>query len=124
MLFLGLLALCFIFYAEPLIGFFTSDPTVVPIAVNCLRYLSYGNVCYAYGMVMAQAFNGAGDTYTPTWINFFCYWLLQIPLSYGMAVPLGMGPNGVFVAILISESMVAIVGIMVFRRGKWKLRKV
>ena len=124
MLFLGLLAVFFILYAEPLIRFFTNDPTVVPIAVNCLRYLSYGNVCYAYGMVMAQAFNGAGDTYTPTWINFFCYWLLQIPLAYGLAVPLGMGPNGVFIAILVSESMVAIVGIIVFRRGKWKLKKV
>jgi putative MATE family efflux protein len=124
MLFLGLVAVIFIFFAEPLIRFFTSESNVIPVGVNCLRYLSYGNVFYAYGMVMAQAFNGAGDTYTPTWINFFCYWLLQIPLSYGLAVPAGLGPDGVFIAILFSETMVAIVGIILFRRGRWKERKV
>ncbi len=124
MLFLGCVAILFLFLAEDLINFFTVESTVIPVGVDCLRYLSYGNVCYAYGMVMAQAFNGAGDTYTPTWINFFCYWIVQIPLSYFLAVPMGMGPNGVFVGILISESLVAIVGIIVFRRGRWKERIV
>ncbi len=124
MLFLGSVAVLFIVFAEQLIRFFTTDESVVPIGVTCLTYLSYGNVCYAYGMVMSQAFNGAGDTYTPTWINFFCYWMVQIPLSYILAVPLAMGPRGVFVAILASESLVAVVGIILFRRGKWKVRKV
>jgi putative MATE family efflux protein len=124
MLFLGMVALLFIFFAEPLVKFFIRDPSVVPVGVDCLRYLSCGNLCYAYGMVIAQAFNGAGDTYTPTWINLFCYWLFQIPLSYLLAIPFGMGPQGVFTAILISESAVAITGIVIFRRGRWKERMV
>jgi Na+-driven multidrug efflux pump len=124
MLFLGMIALVFIFFAEPIIGFFLRDPAVVPVGVDCLRFLSYGNLCYAYGMVIVQAFNGAGDTYTPTWINLFCYWLFQIPLSYSLAIPLGMGPQGVFTAILVSESAVAITGVIIFRRGRWKERVV
>jgi putative MATE family efflux protein len=124
MLFLGMIALVFIFFAEPIIGFFLRDPAVVPVGADCLRFLSYGNLCYAYGMVIVQAFNGAGDTYTPTWINLFCYWLFQIPLSYSLAIPLGMGPQGVFTAILVSESAVAITGVIIFRRGRWKERVV
>lgn len=124
MCFLALVAITFIVFAEPLIGIFTTDPAVVPYGVSCLRFISYGYVFYAYGMVMVQSFNGAGDTNTPTVINLCCYWLFQIPLAYCLAIPFGFGAKGVFVAIFISESMLAIVAVIVFRRGKWKTRKV
>lgn len=124
MLFLALVAVILIAWAERFFRFFVADEAVIPLGVECLRYLSYGNVFYGLGMVMSQTFNGAGDTYTPTWINFFCYWLFQIPLSYVMALPLGMGPSGVFIAIPVSESAVAIVGFILFRRGRWKARTV
>jgi len=124
MLFLGGVAIVFIVYAEPLIGLFTTDPAVMPFGTDCLRFISYGYVFYAYGMVMVQAFNGAGDTYTPTVINLFCYWLFQIPLAYALALPAGLGAQGVFLAITISESTIAVVGVLMFRRGRWKERKV
>ncbi len=120
MIFLGSIGAVFIFFAEPLILLFTKDPAVVPIGAECLRIVSYGYLFYAFGMVIVQAFNGAGDTYTPTVINFFCYWLFQIPLAYGLAMPAGFGPDGVFWAICIAESIIAVVGVLVFRRGKWK----
>ena len=121
---LGLVAITFIAFAEPLIGIFTTDPAVVPYGVSCLRFISYGYIFYAYGMVMVQSFNGAGDTNTPTVINLCCYWLFQIPLAYSLAIPFGFGANGVFVAITISESLLAVVSVIVFRRGKWKTRQV
>jgi len=124
MCFLGLVAITFIAFAEPLIGIFTTDPAVVPYGVSCLRFISYGYIFYAYGMVMVQSFNGAGDTNTPTVINLCCYWLFQIPLAYSLAIPFGFGAKGVFVAITISESLLAVVAVVVFRRGKWKTLKV
>ena len=124
MCFLGLVAITFIVFAEQLIGIFTTDPAVVPYGVAALRYISYGYIFYAYGMVMVQSFNGAGDTNTPTVINLVCYWVIQIPLAYGLAIPLGFGANGVFASITIAESFLAVVAILVFRRGKWKEQKV
>ncbi len=124
MCFLGLVAIIFVTFAERLIGIFTTDPAVVPYGVACLRFISYGYIFYAYGMVMVQSFNGAGDTTTPTLINLGCYWLFQIPLAYTLAIPLGYGAKGIFVAITIAESMLAVVSVLVFRRGKWKTRKV
>lgn len=124
MCFLGLVAITFVIWAEELIGIFTTDPAVVPYGVSCLRFVSYGYIFYAYGMVMVQSFNGAGDTNTPTVINLFCYWLFQIPLAYSLAIPFGFGAKGVFVAITISESFLAVVAMIFFRRGKWKTRKV
>jgi putative MATE family efflux protein len=124
MCFLGLVAITFITFAERLIGIFTTDPAVVPYGVSCLRFISYGYIFYAYGMVMVQSFNGAGDTNTPTVINLCCYWLFQIPLAYSLAIPFGFGAKGVFVAITIAESLLAVVSVVVFRRGKWKTRKV
>jgi putative MATE family efflux protein len=124
MCFLGLVAIIFITFAERLIGIFTSDPAVVPYGVSCLRFISYGYIFYAYGMVMVQSFNGAGDTNTPTVINLCCYWLFQIPLAYSLAIPFGFGAEGVFVAITLAESSLAVVSVIVFRRGKWKTRKV
>jgi len=124
MVFLGGVTIVFIIFAEPLVRIFTNDPEVVPFGVDCLRYISYGYVFYAYGMVMVQAFNGAGDTMTPTIINLFCYWLFQIPLAYVLAMPLGLNAQGVFLAITISESTIAVVGVLAFRRGRWKMRKI
>ncbi|NIR48352.1 MATE family efflux transporter [candidate division KSB1 bacterium] len=124
MIFLGLIGVTFISFADHLVRFFTSEPAVVKIGSQCLRYISYGYLFYAYGMVMVQAFNGAGDTTTPTIINFFCFWLLEIPLAYVLALPLGFNERGVFLAIIIAESVVGVVGVLIFRRGKWKEREI
>jgi len=124
MVFLALVTIVFVLGARPLVLLFTSDPAVIPFGVDCLRYVSYGYIFYAYGMVIVQAFNGAGDTTTPTLINLFCYWLFQIPLAYALALWAGMEAQGVFLAITISESTIAVVGVLVFRRGRWKERKI
>jgi Na+-driven multidrug efflux pump len=122
--FLALVGLTFIVFAEPLIGFFSSDPAVRAAGAESLRIISYGYAFYAWGMIMVQAFNGAGDTVTPTWINFFGYWLFQIPLAWTLATALGLGPTGVYWAITIAESVIAVVAVFFFRRGAWKTRTV
>jgi len=124
MIFLGSVGMFFVFFAQPVIRLFTDDPAVVPLAVSCLRIISYGNVGYAYGMVMLQAFNGAGDTVTPTIVNFFGFWLLEIPLAYALAVPLGFQGNGAYFAIVISECAIAAAGVLLFRRGRWKRQQI
>ncbi len=124
MIFLGAVGVLFVTLARPLIGLFTSDPAVVPIGVACLRTVAYGFLFYAYGMVMVQAFNGAGDTFTPTLINFFCFWVFEIPLAYLLAKGRGWGPRGVFWAIALAFSLVAVVGSLAFRSGRWKQKKV
>ncbi len=124
MIFLGAVGLGFILFATPLIRLFTSDSVVIPHGVDCLRYISYGYLFYAYGMVMVQAFNGAGDTLTPTIINLFCYWFWQIPLAYTLALAFRMGPSGVYLAIAIAESTLAVVGMLLFRRGRWKEQRI
>jgi putative MATE family efflux protein len=120
MLFLGSVGLVFIASAERIIGWFTTDPTVVPIAVSGLRLLSYGYVSYAYGMVVTAAFNGAGDTTTPTLLNLICFWVFQIPIAWLLAFHTSLGPRGVFVAVVIGDSLLALLAILCFRRGKWK----
>lgn len=124
MAFLGCVAIFFIALADSLVGAVTSDPAVIPIGAQCLRVISYGYIFYGFGMVVVQAFNGAGDTTTPTIINFFCYWMFQIPLAYTLARSLDFGPTGVFLAIMIAESTLAVVGTLVFRRGTWKTRRI
>jgi putative MATE family efflux protein len=124
MLFLGGIGVFFIFFAEPVLRLFTSDPAVVPLAVSCLRILSYGNIGYAYGMVMLQAFNGAGDTVTPTIVNFFGFWLLEIPLAYFLAITVHLQSNGVFWSIVIAEAAIAAAGIVLFKRGRWKRQQI
>jgi putative MATE family efflux protein len=124
MAFLAGVTVLFLVFAEPLVRVFTSDPAVVAYGVDCLRVVSLGYVFYAWGMVVVQAFNGAGDTTTPTWINLFCYWMFQVPLAFGLARTLGLGPRGVFLAITIAESAMAVVAILVFRRGHWRTRLV
>ena len=124
MIFLGVVGLGFVVGAPALVRLFTSDPAVVPYGVACLRYVSYGFLFYAYGMVLTQAFNGAGDTWTPTWLNLFVFWLWEIPLAYVLAKVLGWGPRGVFVAITVAFSTLAVASALLFRRGRWKLKKV
>ncbi|HNC49881.1 MAG TPA: MATE family efflux transporter, partial [bacterium] len=124
MFFLGVVAILFISFAEMIIAWFTDDSQVVYYAVDCLRIISYGYVVYACGMVMVQAFNGAGDTRTPTWINLGCYWMFQIPLAYTLAVIYGFGAQGVFAAIPIAESVATVVSVIMFRKGHWKLQKI
>jgi putative MATE family efflux protein len=120
MLFLGGVGLIFIAFAEPIIGLFTNDPAVVPIAVSGLRLLSYGYISYAYGMVVTAAFNGAGDTFTPTMLNIVCFWICQIPLAYFLAFHTSLGPRGVFVSVVTGDSLLAVLSILLVRRGKWK----
>ena len=124
MLFLGAIGVFFVFFAEPVIRLFTQDPAVVPLATSCLRILSYGNIAYAYGMVMLQAFNGAGDTVTPTIVHFFGFWILEIPLAYTLAIPLGMRSNGVFLSIVVAEAAIAGAGVLLFKRGRWKRQQI
>lgn len=124
MVFLGLIAVVFILFGGPIIGLFTADVGVLAVGSECLRIISYGYLFYALGMVVVQSFNGAGDTVTPSIINFFCYWLLQIPLAYLLAQPLAMGPKGVFWAIAIAEALITIIGASVFRLGRWKQKEV
>jgi putative MATE family efflux protein len=124
MIFLGGLGLLFIAFAPQIIGLFTSDPMVAPLAVSALRLFSCGNISYSYGMVITAAFNGAGDTATPTVLNLICFWVCQIPLAWALAFHTGLGPNGVYVAVLVSDSLLAVLSILLFRRGKWKQVKV
>jgi putative MATE family efflux protein len=124
MVFLGLIAAVFVTFAIPLVSLFTNDAEVIPYAANALRTVSYGYIFYAWGMVMAQAFNGAGDTYTPTMISLATNWVLQMPLAWFLAFKLKMGPTGVFMAIAISASIYAVVAMLLFRRGKWKKSKI
>ena len=124
MLFLGSVGVFFVLFAQPVIRLFTHDPAVVPLGVSCLRIVSYGNIGYAYGMVMLQAFNGAGDTVTPTIVNFFGFWLLEIPLAYWLAIPLNLRSNGAYYAIVIAEASIAVASAILFRRGRWKGRRI
>lgn len=110
--------------AHWIVSWFTTDADVAAIAVTCLRFVSLGYPFYAWGMIMEQAFNGAGDTVTPTWINFCCYWMFQIPLAWWLAEPKGLGPRGVYLAICGAESLLAIVAVTVFKRGSWKRVKI
>jgi putative MATE family efflux protein len=124
MIFLGVVGVIFIFYAEPIVRLFTQDPAIIPLGASCLRIVSYGNLGYAYFMVMMQAFNGAGDTITPTIVNFFGFWLFEIPLAYSLAIPLHMHSNGVFASIAIAESSMAVASAILFKQGKWKKKKI
>jgi MATE family, multidrug efflux pump len=123
-IFLGAVGLVFIFFSQPIVRLFTHDPAVVPLGAACLRIVSYGNLGYAYFMVMMQAFNGAGDTITPTIVNFFGFWLFEIPLAYWLALPLHMHSNGVFASIAIAESSMAAVSAILFKKGRWKKKKI
>jgi putative MATE family efflux protein len=115
----------FFFLAAPLVvRAFTSDPTVAGYAVGCLRIVALGYPLYAYGMVLTQSFNGAGDTWTPTWLNLACFWIFELPFAWVLAHSVGLGPAGVFWAITAAFSLLAVASVAVFRRGRWKTRLV
>lgn len=121
---LGVVGALFVIFSPQIVSIFTTDVAVIPNAVACLRIVSGGFVFFAYGLVLTQAFNGAGDTWTPTWINLGCFWAWQIPLAWLLAIKLGMGPRGVYIAMTVAFSTLAVVSGVIFRRGWWKAKTV
>jgi putative MATE family efflux protein len=121
---LSSIGMLFLLFARPLIGIFSSDPEVIPYGVRCLRIVAAGFLFYGFGMVLTQSFNGAGDMRTPTLINLFCLWLLEIPLAWVLAYPLGLGPTGVFTAVSVAFSALTLVSAAIFRQGHWKTKTV
>jgi putative MATE family efflux protein len=124
MIFLALVTILFFSLATPILHFFTTDEVVLKNGIQCLQIVSLGYIFYAYGMVINQSFNGAGDTRTPIIISFFGFWIFQIPFAYILAMWFHTGPVGVYAAIAIAESLMALAGIFIFRQGKWKAVKV
>jgi len=120
MAFMAAVSIVYLVFNEELMRIFTDDAAVIATGAKCLQIVSYGYLFYAWGMVMPQAFNGAGDTMTPTKVNFVCFWLMQIPIAYTLSLTMGLGEIGVFWAIVISETAIAFITIALFRRGKWK----
>lgn len=114
----------FVIFAGQIAGGFATDPQELAFATDALRIIAYGFFFYAIGMVLETAFNGAGDTWTPTWLNLFVFWLFEIPLAYVLAYQFGYGPHGAFWAITVSFSVLAVVAAILFKRGKWKLKTV
>lgn len=121
---LGAVGLLFLFFSKAIVGFFTVEPDVLAYGTSCLHIVAYGFVFYAFGMVLESSFNGAGDTWTPTYLNLFIFWLFEIPLAHVLAYHFGLGPDGVFWAITAAFSLLAIVSAILFKRGKWKLKVV
>lgn len=123
-MFLGAVGLAFIVFSRSIVGFFTSDPEVFPEAVRALWIVSLAFPLYAAGMCLEATFNGSGDTWTPTRLNFFCLWLGQVPLAWLLAGPAGLGSLGVYIAVPVSFTALTLWSAVLFRRGKWKLQKV
>jgi putative MATE family efflux protein len=118
------ISLLLIFAPHFIVSFFSNDPVVSTLAADCLRIIGYGNLSYAFGMVMIQAFNGAGDTATPTLINVVSFWLCEIPLAWFLADRTSLHVDGVFTAIPISNTLMTVLSLLVFARGRWKLRRI
>lgn len=121
---LGVAGLFFVLFSDAVISIFTTDPHVSQYGRDCLRIVGYGYAFYGLGMVMESSFNGAGDTWTPTYLNFFIFWMFEIPLAYVLADRIGWGPQGVFWAITLAFSMLAVSAAFLFKRGTWKLKSV
>ena len=122
--FLGTIGIVFVAFAEPIVLMFTREPDVVAYATAGLRIVALGFPFYAYGMVVTQSFNGAGDTWTPTYLNVLVFWAFELPLAWFLAVRAGMGPQGVFWAIAAAFSLLAVLSSALFKRGRWKLKAV
>lgn len=120
MSFLAFLSVMFLFFAEPVVRIFSTNEEVVRNGVLSLRIVTAGYIFYAYEMVIGQSFNGAGDTFTPTFLNFIAFWIIQIPLAYYLATVIQWGATGVYISIAVSSSILAVMAIYVFRKGKWK----
>ncbi len=118
------IGLVLVFAPHVIISFFSSDAVVSAYAADCLRIIGYGNLTYAFGMVMVQAFNGAGDTITPTLINIVSFWLCEIPLGWYLANRTPLRVNGVFTSIPVANTVMTVISLIVFARGKWKLRRI
>lgn len=123
-IFLGIVSMFFVGFSGTLVGWFTDEPAVRAIADPALATICLGFPFYAYGMVLSNSFNGAGDTWTPTVLNIICFWVIEIPLAWYLSKVLGWGPEGGFAAITIAFSCLAILAVPLFKRGKWKLKKV
>jgi putative MATE family efflux protein len=121
---LGITGVLFLLFASPVVARFTDDVVVRDEAVRCLRILALGFPIYGLGMVLTQAFNGAGDTWTPTWLNVLCFWVLELPLAWLLMGPAGLGPTGAYIAITVAFCTLALAGWVVFRRGAWQQRTV
>jgi putative MATE family efflux protein len=124
MIFLGSMGVVFFLFAAPIVSIFTKDPAVMRIAANSLRIFSCGNVAYAFGMVMMQAFNGAGDTITPTIVNLVGFWILELPLAWWLAHRTPLKENGVFLSVVFAELFMVIAMVLLFREGRWKRQKI
>lgn len=118
--YMGIIMIICLLAADPMMWFFTNNAQVHDIAVEAIRILSAGYIFYGIGMVLLNAFNGAGDTKTPTWVNFFGFWMLQIPMAFLLAKHFGWGPTGVFWAIPVAETCMTITTVILFKRGRWK----
>lgn len=123
-IFMTVLGGLFFAFAPQIVGLFSAEPEILRYGTHCLRILGLGYPMYAVGMIIIQALNGAGDTRTPSILNLIVFWLTQIPLAWLLASSLALGPNGVFWAIVISESLLTVLGVLVFRRGAWRLQQV
>ena len=123
-IFMAIVSLAYLLFAKTIIGWFTNEIEVIKQGALCLQIIAAGYIFYAYGMVVIQSFNGSGDTRTPTYINFICFWLFQLPFAYLAAITFELGPKGVFWAITLAEVSVALIGIVWFRKGKWKQMRV
>lgn len=124
MIFMGTMGIILAVFPDFFIGLFIADLPVVEFGTTALRIISLGFIFYALGMVLVQGFNGSGDTLTPTKINFFCFWLVEIPLAYLLAIVFNMGLTGASIAIVTAESLLTVIALILFRKGNWKLRKV
>lgn len=124
MAFMGFVMIAFFLFGGNIASFFTEEKEVVENAAKCLSIFAMGYLFYAFGMVLVQSFNGAGDTKTPTIMNLFVFWMLQIPLAYILSIHLGIGAEGAYYSIVISESVFSVVGYFLFKKGRWKTIKV
>jgi len=121
---MGVIGLVLILFPDFFMRLFINDEKVIELGANSLRIISFGFIFYALGMVLVQSFNGSGDTFTPTKINLFCFWMVEIPLAFLLTITLEMGLEGASIAIVTAESLMAIIAFLIFRKGKWKLRVV
>lgn len=123
-IFMGIVSIIFLLFAKQLIGLINDEVQVVATGTLALQIISLGYVFYGIGMTLMNAFNGAGDSKTQTLINLFWYWVFQVPIAYFVAIHLQWHSIGVFLAILITEILIAITSIIIFKKGKWKTVKI